>query len=326
MDYTNKSRTELIALCKEQKIKGHSNKTKEELIKLLSNTAAPPQQPKRTKPKVAPSSTRTMPLELNRIICGDCKEVLKTFPADSIDLTITSPPYDNIRDYNGYTFTEEDMSEIAKELYRRTKEGGVVVWVVGDATENGSETGTSFKQALEFMRQGFKLHDTMIYEKNTSSFPAKRTGTRYTQIFEYMFVFCKGSVKTANLICDKPNKWAGHTNWGKKTDRTKEGELRETADIKPVPEFSPRNNIWRYNVGKGFNSSDKESHEHPAIFPERLAEDHILSWSNEGDVVLDPFSGSGTTAKMAKKNKRNYIGIEISQEYCTLSERILEKY
>jgi site-specific DNA-methyltransferase (adenine-specific) len=141
-----------------------------------------------------------------------------------------------------------------------------------------------------------------------------------------MFVFSKGTPKTAHLICDKENKWAGHTNWGKNTSRKKDGELVETTDIKPVPTHSPRNNIWKYVVGKGFNSSDKESHEHPAIFPEKLAEDHILSWSNEGDIVLDPFCGSGTTCKMAKKNARKYIGIDISEEYCLLAERILAKY
>jgi site-specific DNA-methyltransferase (adenine-specific) len=141
-----------------------------------------------------------------------------------------------------------------------------------------------------------------------------------------MFVFCKGKIKTANLICDKPNKWAGHTNWGKNTNRGKDGELKETTDIKPVPDFSPRNNIWKYNVGKGFNSSDKESHQHPAIFPEQLAEDHILSWSNEGGIVLDPFCGSGTTCKMAKKNNRHYIGIDISKEYCDLASSIIAKY
>lgn len=265
-------------------------------------------------------------LPLNKIINADCKLALKKLPSNSIDLTVTSPPYDSIRDYKGFAFTHDDFMTIAKELFRVTKPGGIVVWVIGDSTEDGSESGTSFKQALDFMKIGFKLHDTMIYEKNTSSFPAKRTGTRYTQIFEYMFVFAKHNVKTANLICDKPNKWAGHTNWGKNTNRLKNGELKETTDIKPVPDFSPRNNIWKYNVGKGFNSSDNESHEHPAIFPEKLAEDHILTWTNEGDVVLDPFSGSGTTAKMAKKNKRSYIGLEISEVYCKLSENILAKY
>ena len=260
---------------------------------------------------------------INRIIHGDSEHILKTMPSNSIHLTITSPPYDNIRDYNGYNFAEEN---IIKELFRVTKSGGGVVWVVGDATINGGESGSSFRQALKFMEHGFKLHDTMIYEKNTSSFPAKRNGNRYTQIFEYMFVFCKDKIATANLISDKPNKWAGHTNWGKNTNRLKNGELQETTDIKPVPDFSPRNNIWKYNVGKGFNSKDKESHEHPAIFPEQLAEDHIMSWSNEGDIILDPFSGSGTTSKMAKKNGRKYIGIDISEEYCKLATKILLKY
>lgn len=263
---------------------------------------------------------------INKIINEDSEKVLKEIPSNSIDLTITSPPYDEIRDYKGYNFTDTVLCNIISELFRITKSGGVVVWVVGDATTNGSESGTSFRQALKFMEFGFKLHDTMIYEKNTSSFPAKRNGNRYTQIFEYMFVFCKDKIKNVNLICDKPNKWAGHTNWGKNTTRLKNGELQETSDIKPVPDFSPRNNIWRYNVGKGFNSKDKESHEHPAIFPEQLAEDHIMSWSNEGDIVLDPFSGSGTTSKMAKKNNRKYIGIDISEEYCKLAEKILAKY
>jgi len=263
---------------------------------------------------------------INKIINGNSVEILQTLPDNTIDLTVTSPPYDDIRDYNGYNFNDNDLHKIIKELYRITKKGGIVVWIVGDATINGGETGTSFRQALKFIEMGFKLHDTMIYEKNTSSFPAKRTGTRYTQIFEYMFIFCKNKIKTVNLICDKPNKWAGHTNWGKNTNRHKNGELKETSDIKPVPEFSPRNNIWKYNVGKGFNSKDKESHEHPAIFPEQLAQDHILSWSNENDIILDPFSGSGTTCKMAKKNKRIYIGIDISKEYCTLAEKIIAKY
>lgn len=262
----------------------------------------------------------------NKIINEDSENALKRIPNNSIDLTVTSPPYDDIRDYKGYNFTDSTLETIITELYRVTKSGGVVIWVVGDATVNGGESGNSFRQALKFMAIGFKLHDTMIYEKNTSSFPAKRAGNRYTQIFEYMFVFCKDKIRTAHLICDKPNKWAGHTNWGKNTNRLKNGELQETTDIKPVPDFSPRNNIWKYNVGKGFNSKDKESHEHPAIFPEQLAEDHILSWSNEGDVVLDPFSGSGTTCKMAKKNKRKFIGIDISEEYCKLAEKIIAKY
>lgn len=252
-------------------------------------------------------------LKLNEIYCGDNIELIKQLTDNSIDLTITSPPYDNLRTYKGYTFNFETL---AHELFRVTKQGGVVVWVVGDATINGSETGTSFKQALYFMKCGFRLHDTMIYEKNSSSFPAKKNGNRYTQIFEYMFVFSKGTPK-CNLICDKPNKWAGYTNWGKKTHYNKKGELVKTKNIKPVPEYSPRNNIWRYV--SGFN--DKTGH--PAVFPEQLAEDHIISWSDSGDVVFDPFMVSGTTAKMALKNGRNFIGFEISQEYVDIAnERI----
>lgn len=254
-------------------------------------------------------------LEINKNYNMDCLEGIRLLDDNSVDLVVTSPPYDNIRKYNGFSF---NLEEIIKELYRVMKPGGVIVWVVGDQVKNGSETGTSFRQALAFMDGGFNLHDTMIYEKNTSSFPARRNGNRYTQIFEYMFVFSKGKPKTANLICDKPNKWAGHTNWGKNTQRDENNNLKETNKIKPVPDFSPRNNIWRYVVGNGFNTKDKIAHKHPAIFPEQLAEDHILSWSNEDDIVMDIFAGSGTTLKMSKLNNRNFIGFEISQEYCNI--------
>ena len=261
-------------------------------------------------------------MKINKIYNENCLDTMSKMPNDFIDLTVTSPPYDNLRTYNGYSF---DFESIAKELYRVTKQGGVVIWVVGDSTIKGSETGTSFKQALKFMEVGFNLHDTMIYEKNTSSFPSRKDGNRYTQIFEYMFVLSKVKPKTSNLICDKENKWAGHTNWGKNTKRGRDNDLKETSKIKPVPKFSPRNNIWKYTVGGGFASSDKIASKHPAIFPEKLVNDHILSWSNEGDLVYDPFMGSGTTAKMAILNNRNYIGSEISEEYCKIIEERLKK-
>ena len=260
-------------------------------------------------------------LQINKNYNMDCLEGMKLLDDDCIDLVVTSPPYDELRKYNGYSF---DFEDIVTELYRVMKPGGIIVWVVGDQTKDGSETGTSFRQALGFIDSGFKLHDTMIYEKNTSSFPARRNGKRYTQIFEYMFVFSKGKPKTGNLICDKPNKWAGHTNWGKNTQRDKNNDLKETTKIKPVPEFSPRNNIWKYTVGGGFATKDKIAHKHPAIFPEELAKDHILSWSNEGDIVMDIFAGSGTTLKMAKLNNRKFIGFEISREYCEIIEKRLE--
>ena len=243
----------------------------------------------------------------------DCRDTMQRMIKEEIkvDLVITSPPYDSLRNYNNSsTWNFEIFKEIAQLLYDITADGGIVVWIVGDATINGSETGTSLRQALYFMECGFKLHDTMLFEKNSSSFPAKRTGNRYTQIFEYMFVFSKGKPKTAHLICDKENKWKNFTNWGKNTNYNKNGELIQTNDIKPVPEFSPRNNIWKYTVGFNINEG-----KHPAVFPYQLAEDHILTWSNEGDLIFDPFTGSGTTASAALCNNRNFIGSEIDKTY-----------
>ena len=240
-------------------------------------------------------------LEINKIYCIDNILGMKLLEDNSIDLTVTSPPYDNLRKYNGFTWNFE---RVAKELYRVTKIGGVVVWIIGDATIKGSETGTSFKHVLYFKDIGFNLHDTMIYEKNSPAYPANSKGNRYTQIFEYMFILSKGK-PFATLLKDKKNKWAGYKDFS--------GKLKN-----PVPDFSPRNNIWKYTTS--FNGV-----EHPAPFPEQLAEDHILSWSKEGDLVLDPFMGSGTTAKMAKLNNRNYIGFDLSQEYCDLANsRILK--
>jgi site-specific DNA-methyltransferase (adenine-specific) len=251
----------------------------------------------------------------NTIICGDCLEVMRDMPDNSVDLVVTSPPYDNLRDYKGYSF---NFTGIAEQLFRLLRAGGVIVWVVGDATIDGSETGTSFRQALGFIDAGFKLHDTMIYEKNSSAFPAKRNGNRYTQIFEYMFVLCKGNIIPPNLLCDKANKWAGFTNWGNNTQYNKAGNLIQTNNKKPIPKHSPRNNIWKYTVG--FN----EKTGHPAVFPDQLAIDHIETWSNESDVVMDPFSGSGTTCWNALRLGRRYIGIDISPEYCNIARKRLE--
>ena len=261
-------------------------------------------------------------LEVNKIYNCNCLEGLKQLDENSVDLTVTSCPYDNLRTYGDVTDWSFDVFKpIADELYRVTKKGGIVVWVVGDAVVNGSETGSSFRQALYFMDKGFKLHDTMIYEKNSSAFPAARTSKRYTQIFEYMFVFVKGKIRNdISLIADKKNKWAGFTNWGENTQYDASGNLKKTGNIKPVPEFSLRNNIWKYSVG--FN----EKTGHPAVFPEKLAEDHILSWSLEGDLVLDPFMGSGTTAKMAVLNNRKYIGFEVNETYYDASLKRLAKY
>jgi len=256
-------------------------------------------------------------MEINKIYFENCLDTMGRMPGEFVDLTVTSPPYDNLRDYKGYSFPFED---IAKELYRVTKEGGVLVWVVGDAVIDGSESGTSFKQALYFMSLGFNLHDTMIYEKNGAAYPANEKSTRYSQIFEYMFVFSKGKPKTINLIKDKKNRWAGHTNFGKPSTRKTDGELQD-AEAWVVSEYGYRSNIWRYNNGKGYSTKDDVAYEHPAIFPELLAKDHIISWSNEGDLVYDCFTGSGTTPKVAERLGRNYIGSEISEEYAHIIEK-----
>ena len=255
-------------------------------------------------------------LPINKIIHGDCLKVMQDFPDNCIDLTVTSPPYDNLRTYNGFVF---DFEGIAKELYRITKPGGVVVWVVGDATINGSETGTSFRQALFFKDEaGFKLYDTMIYAK--TAFP-KPYPNKYHQVFEYMFVFSKEILGTFNPIKDRRNKKAGK-NTGINSVREIDGRLTKRTS-KKIGEYGKRFNIWEYRVGKNHTTTDNIAYQHPAIFPEQLAQDHILSWSNPGDLVFDPMVGSGTTCKMAALNDRNYIGIDISEEYCELArERI----
>ncbi len=251
-----------------------------------------------------------------QLICGNCVYIMSFWPNDCIDLTITSPPYDNLRDYKGYKF---DFENIAKQLYRITKPGGVVVWVVGDATIKGSETGTSFRQALYFKEVGFNLHDTMIYEKSSFNNPSMN---RYHQIFEYMFVFSKSKPKTFNSIKDRKNKCS---KMGGDNTRNKKGDVIHGKNTgKKLNPYGQRFNIWRYVIGGGHVTKDKFAHEHPAIFPENLATDHIISWSNPGDFVLDPMCGSGTTCKMAKQLNRKYVGIDISQEYINLSQKRLE--
>jgi DNA modification methylase len=251
-------------------------------------------------------------MELDKIITGDSAVVLQSFPPDCIDLTVTSPPYDNLRTYNGFTF---DFETIARQLFRVTKAGGVVVWVVGDATVNGSESGTSFKQALFFKECGFNLHDTMIYQRSSPPL----THNRYEQHFEYMFVFSKGSPKTFNPI--KTKKEYPDKRLFKTIRREKDG----SSDVGFVGKQPDKiiGNVWYIKAGGGHSASDNFAHDHPAIFPEQLASDHIQSWSNEGDTILDCFCGSGTTPKMAKMLSRQYIGIEISPEYVTLAEKRL---
>ena len=244
------------------------------------------------------------------LVIGDSAKLLASVPPDTIDLVVTSPPYDGLRTYNGYYF---DFETIARQLYRVMKPGGCVVWIVGDATIDGDETGTSFRQALFFKQCGFALHDTMIYEKTGTG--ACGSNRSYWQIFEYMFVFAKGKLKTVNRLKDTRN-----AKYGSVQTR---GRISNNGDIKDnkiriVPEFSVRSNVWRIQQG---NNGDNNDTGHPAPFPEILAADHIASWSNPGDLIMDIFSGSGTTGKMCVLGGRNFLGFEISKEYALASEK-----
>ena len=267
-------------------------------------------------------------LPLDQIICGDNVETMATFPDACIDLVVTSPPYDNLRTYSAGKSMSElwDFEGVAQQLWRVIKPGGVVVWVVADATIDGSETGTSFRQALRFKEIGFRLHDTMIWDKGTFT-AVGALKTRYAPVFEFMFVLVKGCLKTFHPIKDRQTATGGQTLGRLSGIRQSDGTITPNASYgtdKVRNDIGQRFNIWRVNIGGGISSSDPVAFDHPAIFPEALARDHILSWSNEGeDIVLDPFNGSGTTTKMAREMGRRYIGIDINEEYCEIAKKRL---
>ena len=248
-------------------------------------------------------------MKTNYLYNENCLDTMARMKDNFIDLTVTSPPYDNLRTYKGYSF---DFESIAKELFRITKKGGVVVWVVGDATSKFNESGTSFKQALFFKECGFNLLDTMIYYKQNYA-PAYPTLRRYSNQFEYMFIFSKGKPNTYNPI-QKPKV---RNKKESVAYRQKDGSLKRKVKEKGR-ETKDASNVWEFAVGGNLTG-------HPAVFPEKLANDHILSWSNENDLVYDCFMGSGTTAKMAVINKRKFIGSEVSLEYCEIAHERLNK-
>jgi DNA modification methylase len=271
-------------------------------------------------------------LETNKIYCMDNILGMKELGKETVDLTVTSPPYSNLRNYKGFSF---DFEKTANGLYYVTKPGGIVVWVVGDKTINGSEELVPYKQCLYFQSIGFNVWDTMIYQKEFCPFPAN---VRYNQQFEFMFIFSKGKAKTFNPLKESKSQkevekiLKGQINVASKSYRSKTGETnRADSDDRMLKRLQKSvtctektmGNVWKINAGYMVGSKDKIAFEHPATFPEELAEKHILSWSNETDLVFDPFMGSGTTAKMAKLNNRNYIGFEISQEYCDIAEQRL---
>ena len=251
-------------------------------------------------------------MEYNKIYHADCLDLMKKMDKDSIDCIITSPPYDNLRDYKGFNFNYELIIE---EFYRIIKVGGVIVWVVGDAIKKGNKTLTSFKQALSFQQTGFNCHDVMIYKKKNTPFMRSNA---YTNCFEYMFIFSKGSPKTFNPI-KEPTVRNGFEMlvYNKKSDGINKKIMKELKKEKT------KNNIWEYAVGLGGTTNDKIAFQHPAVFPEKLVHDHIISWTNKGDIIFDPMCGSGTTCKIAYLLERKYIGCDISEDYIRIArERI----
>lgn len=256
----------------------------------------------------------------NKIFVDNNVKLMKLMPNESVDLVVTSPPYDDLRDYeNKVVWNYKVFQKVAKQLYRVIKKGGVVVWVIGDKIDNGGKTLTSFRHALYFQKIGFTVYDIIVYEKAGSGPPHQN---RYFNSFEYMFILSKGKPKTINLLKDKKNKWGGKSTYGEITRREKDGTLTNKGK-KIINTYGVRTNIWKYANGKGFATKDKCAYEHPAIFPEKLVEDHIKSWSNQGDIVLDPFAGSGTTAKVSMKLKRDWIYIDSVEKYADIAKKRL---
>ena len=250
-------------------------------------------------------------MNVNQIVVGECAKVMQQLPAGSVDLIVTSPPYDDLRDYNGYEF---DYRAVGEGMLHVLKPGGVAVWIVGDRVRNGSRSLTSFEQGLAFRDIGFRVHDVMIYRKKNTPFMRKNA---YTNCFELMFILSRGAPKTFNpLTCDTKRSGRETAMYGKGTDG--DGSKRRAMTL---GKRKTRTNIWSYAVGLGGTTRDKFAFQHPAMFPEALAQDHILSWSNPGDLVLDPMCGAGTTLKMAQANGRRWLGIEISDEYADIAKQ-----
>jgi site-specific DNA-methyltransferase (adenine-specific) len=257
-------------------------------------------------------------LDINTTHLMSCIDGMQLMDAESVDLVVTSPPYDDLRTYNDSSQWDHNVfKEVATCLVRVLKPGGVIMWNVNDSTVKGSETGSSFRQCLHFMdAHGLRLHDTMIYEKTGTAFASGPNSVRYTQIFEYCFILSKGKPKTINLIQDKKNKWAGYTSFGNAVTRKKDGTFLDPGKkSKEIKEWGVRTNIWRIKNSGGFGQSSKVSYKHPATMPEELATGHVLTWSDEKDLILDPFMGAGTTAQVCCENNRNFIGFEIDDTY-----------
>lgn len=253
-----------------------------------------------------------MKLALNKIHHFDAVVGLRLLPADCIDLTLTSPPYDWIRDYNG-TFDPAKFPfvRIAEELYRITAPGGVVLWITRDQQQDCCESGTSAKQMLYFKNIGFNVQ-TMIVD----SISARHRRYCYGMPPQFCFVLSKGRPKAFHPIRDKPNTEPGRIkSW---SARNRDGRIRK-GKPKEIPKYGRRSHIWLYPTGFGLVSDDPLPRNAPAPMVETVAGDLMLSYSNPGDLILDPMAGLGTTGKVAVKLNRQFIGFERVRKYCDVA-------
>jgi site-specific DNA-methyltransferase (adenine-specific) len=259
------------------------------------------------------------PSLIDRNVNCDCLAGMRTLPDDCIHLTVTSPPYDGLRSFGGHALDFETFEGVADELHRITRPGGVVVWVVADAIEDGSETCTSARQKVHFRKIGFRVHHTMVMDKAGSRWPWK---VRYGHSLEYAFILSKGRPRTINLLRDKPNRRVGRVREFNR--RETDGQLRQAGKARPIAAQGHRRAIWCYATGWGLTTRDRHAYEHPALMPEKMALDHIISWSQPGDLVFDPFCGAGTTTKMALLNHRRYLGFEVNPQYHEIALRRMQ--
>ncbi len=252
----------------------------------------------------------------NRIIHGDNVTGMRGLPDAFVHLTVTSPPYDDLRTYAGHS--RWDFAGVARELHRITAPGGTVVWVVQEQIVNGSETGESSRQRLAFLDLGFRLHHTMVMGKSGGH---QHSSNRYGRPLEYAFVLSKGAPRYFCPLRDKPNKEKGRMKVF--TNRLPDGSFPRSRRRKTNP-FGIRPAVWTYATGRNVTTKDGYAlAAHPALMPERMAQDHIRSWSKVGDLVFDPFAGVGTTLKMARLNFRHYLGFEANPEYVEVATRRL---
>ena len=259
-----------------------------------------------------------MKIPVNKIICDDNVKFLSTLPENCIDMVVTSPPYDNLRDYNGFQL---DLSGVGEQLFRVLKPGGIVAVIIQDSTQDGRKTLTSFRMIVNWCDTiGFGLFENCIYSRQ--GVEGAWWKKRFRVDHEYIPLFIKGK-RPAYFNKEElkiPSKHGGKTMTGAAT-RNKDGTQQKSRSVYINP-MKCRGTIWNYpQCGDG----SKLKHLHPATFPNLLPYDLIQCFCPENGIVLDPFNGSGTTCVAAKSLNRQYIGVDCSQEYCDIAEKRIQQ-